>query len=1078
MCGACGFKNQAGASYCGGCGTTLRQPANGAPAHAVKAGASEAERRQLTILFCDLVGSTRMSTELDPEDYRDIIRAYQDACTEVIEGHGGFIFRYMGDGVVAYFGYPRADEYGPERAIRAGLDIVKHVTALDPLPNDGHAPALHVRVGMATGRVVVGDLIGSTHASLEQDVVGEAPNLAARIQGQAKPDTVLVAPSTRRLARGTFRYRDLGPQRLKGIPNPINLWQVVGEETSERGPGWRHPKDLATFVGREEEVKLLYQRWQRACQGKGQVVLLGGEPGIGKSRVVQALRSHLASTPRTELHFQCSPLFRSSPLYPVTRQLIHAAGIVPEDDDLQRLDKLEQLLPDWSDRGLDSVPWIAELLSIPAVGRYPTVALPPQRRRERILETLIDLFTVLCTRQPVLLVLEDAHWIDPSTQELAGTLIEVVQEMRGLVLITFRPDFIPPWEGHTHVTGLTLNRLGRSQCLDLVHWLTGGLTLPPELIEHIVDRTDGVPLFVEELTRTVLESDVVRLRGDRYELTGQLTQLDIPETLQASLLARLDRLEEVKETAQVAATIGREFSAELLGAVSELGSVELKERLERLVASGLVNRSSGASTHYMFKHALIRDAAYDSLLRRRRRCLHARLVSAVENRVTALPRIPPELLACHCHAAGMTEKAIAYWLEAGHQASQRSANLEATAHLEQGLKGLAELDDESERKRWELKLCIALGPPLISIRGPGTKEVEENYRRALALCETLPESPQHFDAYWGWWRVTTNFKSRRERAEQLLGLAEHLGELGCRLEAHHCQWASLFHLGDYEGSCRHVEQGLALYDEHSHRGHASIYGGHDARVCGYGELALSQWLLGHPVKACENLAKSLAWAKELQHTGSEAHARFYELTVDLYRRDAAIAGDRAKALIEFSAEHGLPDYAANGRFFRGWSRAERGDPAAGIADMRSAIAELTATGTQEDLPWCLSTLAETYLKTGRYDEGLEQIAAALSMSEAASLAYWTAELHRCRGELLHAARDPDGAAGELHRALELASRQKARFFELRAVTGLVRLDGLDGGDENRARLGRLLDLYAGVPDLPDVVAACAALFGR
>ena len=354
---------------------------------------------------------------------------------------------------------------------------------------------------------------------------------------------------------------------------------------------------------------------------------------------------------------------------------------------------------------------MAELLSISTAGRYPPEELPPQRRRERVLETLIDLFTALCIRQPVLLVLEDAHWIDPTTQQLADTLIEVAQEMRGLVLITFRPEFTPPWEAHAHVTGLTLNRLGLSECLHLVRRLTGGPALPPELIQHIVERTDGVPLFVEELTRTVLESDVVRLHGDRYELTGPLMQLDIPETLQASLLARLDRLEEVKETAQVAATIGREFSAELLGAVSEIGSGELSERLKRLVASGLVYQCSrGASTRYAFKHVLIRDAAYDSLLRRGRRRLHARIVSVVENRLTPLPRIPPELLAYHCHEAGMTEKAVAYWLDAGHQASQRSANLEATAHLEQGLRGLTGLDDESERKRWSSSSASPWGP--------------------------------------------------------------------------------------------------------------------------------------------------------------------------------------------------------------------------------------------------------------------------------------------------------------------------------------------------------------------------------
>lgn len=1072
-CSICGFENEPGESYCGGCGGTLA--ATGTLAPTAEAVAPEAERRQLTILFCDLVGSTRMSTELDPEDYRDIIRAYQNACTEAIEGRGGFIARYMGDGIVAYFGYPHADEYDPERAIRAGLDIVQRVTALELLPDAARARALHVRVGMATGRVVVGDLIGSTRVSLEQAVAGETPNLAARIQGEAEPDTVLVAPSTHRLAGRAFRYLDLGPRRLKGIPAPVNLWQVVGEETFDRRSGWLRREDLVTFVGRDEEVEQLYGLWQQAQRSEGQVVLLGGEPGIGKSRVVKALRARLASEPCTELQVQCSPHFRSSALYPVTRQLALTAGFDPEDDEPTRLGKLERLLSDWGDRGLASVPWIAELLSIPTAGRYPPIDLPPQRRREQVLSTLVDLFKGLCTRQTVLLVLEDAHWIDPTTQELAGRLVEVVQETRGLLLITFRPEFEPPWDTHAHVTGLTLNRLDYSECLHLVRRLAGEPALPPQLIEHIIERTDGVPLFVEELTRTVLESDVVRLNGDHYELTGPLTQLDIPETLQASLLARLDRLGNVKETAQVAATIGREFSAELLGAVSELESGELSQQLERLVASGLVyRRSRGASTRYAFKHALVRDAAYDSLLRRRRRRLHARLVSVVENRVTPLPRVPPELLAYHCHEAGMVEKAVAYCLDAGQQASQRSANLEATAHLEQGLKYLTELDDEIERKRWELKLRIALGPPLISIRGPGTREVEEDYRRALTLCESLPGSPEHFDAHWGWWRVATNFHLRRKRAQRLQTLADRLGEPGYQLEAHHCQWASLYHLGDHDGCCRHVEQGLALYGEHAHRGHAWMYGGHDARVCGHGEVALSKWLLGQPIASRENLAKSLAWSEDLQHAGSEAHARFFELTLDLYRRDPAIAGGRAEALVEFCTEHGLPDYAANGRFFRGWSRAELGDPVAGIAEMRDAIAELSVTGTQEDLPWCLSTLAEIYLNTGRYDEGLEQLAAALSMSDGAGLAYWTAELHRCRGALLHATGELDRAASEFHRALELASRQKARFFELRALTGLVRLDGLDVG-ESRVRLGNLLDLYADLPDLPDVIAARVAL---
>jgi class 3 adenylate cyclase/energy-coupling factor transporter ATP-binding protein EcfA2 len=742
----------------------------------------EAERRQLTVMFVDLVESTALAARLDPEEMAEVLRTYQSAVAGAIARFEGHVAKYMGDGVLAYFGYPRAHENEAERAVRAGLAAVAAVHSL----GSAHGETLAARVGIATGPVVVGELIGEG-AAREETVVGDTPNLAARLQTLAEPGTVVISARTRELTGGLFELAELGLQILKGFPVPVRPWRVVGEGAAESRFEALHGARLTPLVGRENEIGLLLEHWERAKEGEGQVVLLAGEPGIGKSRLVRALRGRLENQPHTALSHYCSPHHQTSPLHPVIGLLERAAGFAADDPAGTRLDKLEALLALSTDDVTAVARLLAALLSLETDARYPPLDMSPHRQKERTLEELVNQVLGLATRRPVLALYEDVHWADPTSLELLDLMVDRVQGAPVLVLITFRPEFEPAWTRYARVTALTLSRLSRRQGAAMVARLSGGKALPPAVLDQIVAKTDGVPLFVEELTRAVLETNLLLDEGDHYALAGPLPLMAIPTTLQESLLARLDRLAPAREVAQVAAAIGREFSHELLAITTALPESELQAALDDLVGSGLMfRRGTPPQATYSFKHALVQDAAYATLVRAKRQRLHARIAAAIEQHVPETVQAQPELLAHHYMEAGLAEPAIDYWLRAGQRAIARSAMAEALAQLRNGLDLLAGLP-EADRRRRELDLQVALGVALMATQGWAAPEAGRANARARELSEQIGATAQLWPGLYGQWvfhGVRAEHNAAREVADEFLRRAQDHREASATVVAH------------------------------------------------------------------------------------------------------------------------------------------------------------------------------------------------------------------------------------------------------------------------------------------------------
>ena len=1060
-CPACGFGNEPGENFCGGCGAALGEQPSADPSvpsqpEKREAGTPEAERRQLTVMFCDLVGSTALSERLDPEDLREVIHTYQECCAGVVERFGGFIARYMGDGLLVYFGYPQAHEDDAERAIRAGLGIVEAVGGLRP----GDDLTLQVRIGIATGLVVAGDHIGEG-ASEEKAVVGETPNLAARLQGFAEPDTVVIAPSTYRLAGGLFVCDDLGPQRLKGISAPVRAYRVreAGhapsrfEATAERR--------LTPLVGREEEIALLLKRWEQAKDGDGQVVLLSGEPGVGKSRILRSFRERLEDELRNRVLYYCSPYHQNSAFYPAIDQLERGLRFEKDDGAAEKLDKLEAALGDLGLPVPEIAPLLASLLSLPAGDRYPPPPLGGEEMKKKILEALVAVFEAMASRDPVLMVVEDVHWIDPSTLELLDLLIEHLRSARVVLVVTYRPEFDSPWGGHAHVTGLTLNRLSRKESAAMIARVAGGKALPEEVLGEIVAKTDGVPLFVEELTKTVLESDLLEEAEDRYVLSGPLPPLAIPASLKDSLMARLDRLAPVKEVAQLAATLGRTFSHELLGAVSPLEGEELDDALAQLLNAGLIYRHGlPPDVTYEFKHALVRDVAYQSLLKGRRLQFHKRIAHALEER---FPGTEPELLAHHFTEAGLAEQAVGYWQRAGERAAERSANLESIAHLTRGLELIKGLPETPEHARRELGLHLTLGPALMAVKGYAVPEVERAYRRAQELCRQVGEPAQLFAVTWGLWlnfQIRGQLEMAQGLADEVLALAEGQADPALRLQAHHAAWTTHYRLGEFSACRDHMEQGITLYDIDQHRSHAFLYGGHDPGVCCLTHGAMALWSLGYPDQAVEKADDAMALAERLSHPFSLALAQIFLTVVHQFRRESDFAQKRTEAAIALCAEQGFAQMSAQGAIMRGWALAAGGQAEEGIGDMQRGLTALRATGAGARRSYFLALLAEAHGHTGQAEEGLSVLAESLDWVEKTDERTWEAEIHRVKGELLLVQSSQNQAEAEacFNRALEVARGQEAKSLELRAATSLARLWG-----ENK-KLAEAHELLAPVHD--------------
>jgi class 3 adenylate cyclase/predicted ATPase len=1028
----------------------LREGASSSPAaHEIAAApaaapSSEAERRQLTVMFCDLVGSTAIATRLDPEDLRAVIGAYHRCVAAVIERAGGFVAKYMGDGVLAYFGYPRADEHDAERAVRSGLALVEAVAGLDTAAG----VQLQVRVGIATGLVVVGDPIGQG-AAQEQAVVGETPNLAARLQALAEPGTVVIGPSTRRLTGGLFDYADLGAVEIKGLAAPVAVSRVLRESAVESRFKARHGPDLTPLVGREMELATLERCWRQARSGEGSIVLISGEPGIGKSRLAQALVERLSGEPHASLRLFCSPHHQDSALYPTISQLQRAAGFRRGDTAAQRLDKLEAMLAPAIDDLDEAVPLLAALLSLPAAERYPPLTLTSQKQKERTLRALVAQVEGLAARQPVLRLFEDAQWSDPTSLELLDLIIGRVPALPVLLIVTFRPEFTPPWAGRRHVTSLVLDRLAPRHRAEMIAGVTGGKALPEEFARQIIDRTDGVPLFVEELTKAVLESGTLTDAGDRYTAAAPLTPLAIPASVHASLLARLDRLAPVREVAQIGAALGRQFSHELIAAVAATGSgsgmpsTQLDDGLVQLESAELIyRRGTPPNAEYTFKHALVQEAAYGTLLRSRRRQLHARIAAALEGQFKEVAATQPALLAHHCAEAGLAEKAVEYWLAAGRQAWGRSMLAEAVALLRRGLALVPALPDSDWRREREFDLQIALGQALVESQGYSARDAGESYARARQLSAALTRPSALLFALWGQWVYhvcRADLALARQLATEIRELGETRGDVPTRVLGCDASGLTYTQLGEFTAARTCLDEGLALFDP-AHRLFYAELLPNDALVQLRVYSSLLSVCLGDLDQAMSHREAALQEARRLSHPHDLGLALgFAWITSQCIGADAKSLCQCATDLLALSVANELGFYRAVGLVFRGWSLAALGQAEEGISLLTTGLAGMRDAGFILYGPQNLTLLGDACRIAGQWHAALGRFAEAQRLAEATEERWFQAETLRLTGDVRFAMGDTAGAEASYGEALAIARRQSAKLWELRAATSLARL---------------------------------------
>ena len=1018
------------------------------------AGETFAERRQVTVMFSDLVGSTALSARMDPEDLREVISAYQKCVAETVQRFGGFVAKFMGDGVLVYFGYPHAHEDDAERAVRAGLELVAAVSDLKI-----HA-ALQTRIGIATGLVVVGDLIGSG-ASQEQAIVGETPNLAARLQGIAEPNTVVIAESTRGLVGNLFEVEDLGSQDLKGITGSVRAWAVRRASSTEGRFEAMHATGLTALVGREEELELLLRRWSKAKGGEGQVVLLSGEPGIGKSRLTAALLERLATEPHTRLRYFCSPQRTDSALFPIISQMERAAGFTHADTEQVKLDKLDAVLALASTSKQDAA-LFAEMLSLLNDGRYPAIELTPQQRRQKTLEALTAQVEALSRANPVLMIFEDVHWIDPTSLEALGRAVDRLRTLGVLLIATYRPEFEPPWIGRPYVTALTLNRLGEREIAAMIDGVTGNKPLPASIRQDIIERTDGIPLFVEEMTKAVLEAGS-ESASKHTAAAVPSPALAVPASLHASLMARLDRLGSAKEVAQIGAVIGREFPHALLAAVARKEEPQLRSALDRLIEAGLLFRQ-GVAPHatYLFKHALVQDVAYGTLLREPRRALHARIAETLESQFAEIAERQPELLARHCTEAGLIEKAVGLWGKAGQRSLERSALVEAIEQLTRALDQIATLPAIPALRRERINLQVALITPLIHVKGyaaPETKSAAERARLLIEQAEALGEPPEEplllFSVLYGFWVaniVAFNGDVARNLAAQFLEFAEKQRATAPLMMGHRMMGISLTMMGDIAKAQAHCDLAFALYDPADHRQLATRFGV-DARVAVWSYRSLSLWIFGRPDAALADAEHALKDAREIGQAATLMYALFHAAYFAYFHcRNYAATNVLVHELIALADEKGAAFWKAGGEMLQGCVLAFTGKPSDAVHTITTGLGAWRSTGATLFIPGHLSCLARALAELGQLEDAWRCVGEAMTAIETTEETWCEAEVNRIAGEVALVSPERDATKAESHfeRALSVARQQQAKSWELRAAMSLARL-WRDQGKVQQAR---------------------------
>ena len=1032
---------------------------------------TEGEQRQLTVLFCDLAGSTALAARLDPEDMRDLIRAYQSACAAAIARHDGFVSKFMGDGVLAYFGYPQAHEDEAERAVRAALDIRG---CIGSLKTPAGVP-LQVRIGIATGLVVVGDPIG-VGAALEQSVAGETPNLAARLQALAEPDSIVIDEATRRQVGDLFELADLGPPALKGFAVSQPVWQVLGmSRVTNRFRALR--SGTAPLVGRDAEVELLMRHWDAAKAGRGRAVLISAEAGVGKSRLAETIRERIRGEPHLALRYFCSPHHRESAFYPVIGQLERAAGVERSDDAATKRRKLANLLA--GSPAEAELPLLAELLSLPGGEEWPP--LTPDQRKRKILDALIDLLDHTVRHVPALIIFEDLHWMDPTSGELTVRALTCLDRLPVLLLATSRPDFQPRWAGHANASTITLPRLDRHAQEALVRDLAGSVALPAPVVNTILDRSDGVPLFLEELTKEVLEAgetagptDVIRA-----------APVTVPVNLQASLMARIDRLgSAAREVAQTASAIGREFPYDLAVAAMSGDEAQTRSGLDQLVAASLVFQyGSPPDALYRFKHVLARDVVYSRLLRGPRQALHGRIAGYLQSRMHEKGDAEPEILAWHFAEAAQPEQAASYWLETGRREAARSANLEAIGHLRRGIAAVSSLDESPARSRLELAHQLALGPCVLANQGYRSDELKAAYVRAWTLAERLGDDRALFTAMWGRWITRGQESVHDEEADELIAklfrTADAIGDNGLCLQAHHAAWVRTLWLGQPQATHDHVTTGLALYDRATQAEHAVLYGGHDAAVCGHGHGAIALWNLGRPDQALASARHGIALATDLGHVPSLAHALWLAGFVHQMRRDAPAALETAEQLLALASQHDFAVHRVAGRVLRGWARALLGpSESEGLEEMRAAVKAYRRLAGIMAGPYLVS-LADSERRAHHFDRAEATLLDAETFVTQRGEQIWIGGVLRSRGDLAATRPRPDLglAEGCYVQALAIARRVGAKSLELRAAKGLARVWHRQHKKEARDLLEPILAWFTEGFDTLDLIEAKAVLDG-
>jgi class 3 adenylate cyclase/predicted ATPase len=1003
----------------------------------------DAERRQLTVMFCDLVDSTKLSSQLDPEEYRDVVRAYQRVCTDVIQRYDGHIAQLLGDGLLIYFGYPHAHEDDAQRAVRTGLGILDAMGDLNKKLEQEQGITLALRLGIHTGLVVVGAMGGG--ARQEQLALGETPNVASRIQALAEPNTLLISADTFHLIQGYFECQALGAQALRGVAEPVAVYRVLGESGATSRLDVAQPRGLTPLVGRESEVTLLLERWEQVRAGHGHVVLLTGEAGIGKSRLVHMLKEHVANEPHTCWECRSLSYFENTALFPLTDLFQRLWQFQAEDTSDEKLGKLEQALRQYRPPLEESIQLFAPVLSLPLPeDHYPPLNLSPQRQRQKTLETIVAMLSELAEHQPVLFILEDLHWTDPTTLELFNLLIEQTPTASLLVLLTCRPTFQPSWTHRSYLTEITVHRLARHQIEQMTEEVAGGKPLPGQVLTQIIEKTDGVPLFVEELTKAVLESGMLQDVDGQYVMTSTLSSFAIPATLHDSLMARLDRLVTAKGIAQLAAVIGRQFPYDLLQAVSQLDESTLQRELGRLVEAEIVyQRGLPPQSTYVFKHALIQDAAYQSLLKITRQQYHQRIVHVLESQFPEATETQPELVAHHCMEAGLTNQSVTYWYKASQRAIQRSAHVEAISHLRQGLALLATLPETPQRLQHEVDLLIALGASLRATQGTGALEVGETYTRARQLCQHLQAPQQHFPVLrglWNYYSVHAEHQTAYALGEQLLTLAQQVRDVSMLCAAHRALGSTLLFLGVVADAQTHLAQGIALYDPQQYRASVFRYG-EDAGVVCHSFAAWALWSLGYPDQGLAQSHEAVILAQHIVYPYSLGYALSHAAWFHQFRREVRAAQEYAESAISLATEQGFPFWRVHGAVLRGWALVQQGQAKEGIEQLNEGLRAYRATGAETARPNYLALLAEAYGIQGESEEGLALLTEALTLVDTTGAQWYAPELYRLKGELLLQQNSDNHteATSCFQHAISIAQNQSAKSWELRASTSLARL---------------------------------------